>query len=327
MKVPVESIQINAGRRDADRQHVAELAESIGELGLLNPITIDKGHTLIAGLHRLEAAKLLGWTEIDCTVTSLEGLQAELAEIDENMMRHNLDYLEEGEQLARRKEIYETLHPETRQGKRNGQTSKTATSAVLGTKPFATDTAEKIGMAERTIRQKIQVATKLTPETKEVAREHKIGFKNAVQLSRLEPEQQKEAAGLLAAKTIRSVDEYTAAQTEQPEQEPPQEDSRETESDTPFTLEGRQFTSFRESVADLKDPNKDCSCTPDTFLAEITAFVRKFQREIEWYSTPYYEAVFPALTGIQLDYLRQQTRIICSAAETLCSQVERKAKT
>lgn len=182
-------------------------------------------------------------------------------------------------------------------------------------------------MAERTIRQKIQVATKLTPETKEVAREHKIGFKNAVQLSRLEPEQQKEAAGLLAAKTIRSVDEYTAAQTEQPEQEPPQEDSRETESDTPFTLEGRQFTSFRESVADLKDPNKDCSCTPDTFLAEITAFVRKFQREIEWYSTPYYEAVFPALTGIQLDYLRQQTGIICSAAETLCSQVERKAKT
>ena len=160
-----------------------------------------------------------------------------------------------------------------------------------------------------------------------MAREHKIGFKNAVQLSRLEPEQQKEAAGLLAAKTIRSVNEYTAAQTEQPEQEPPQEDSRETEFDAPFTLEGRQFTSFRESVADLKDPNKDCSCTPDTFLAEITAFVRKFQREIEWYSTPCYEAVFPALTGIQLDYLRQQTGIICSAAETLCSQVERKAKT
>ena len=80
MKVPVDSIQVNAGRRDADRQHVVELAESIRELGLLNPITIDKSHILIAGLHRLEAAKLLGWTEIDCTITRLEGLQAELAD-------------------------------------------------------------------------------------------------------------------------------------------------------------------------------------------------------------------------------------------------------
>lgn len=222
MKVPVDSIQINSGRRETDRRHIGELAASMAELGLLNPITIDQGHTLIAGLHRLEAAKLLGWTEIDCTVTSLEGLQAELAEIDENMIRHNLDYLEEGEQLARRKEIYETLHPETRQGKRNGQTSKTATSAVLGTKPCAADTAEKIGMAERTIRQKIQVATRLTPETKEIAREHKIGFKNAVQLSRLEPGQQKEAADLLAAREIQSVHEYTAAKAEQPEPEPPE---------------------------------------------------------------------------------------------------------
>lgn len=332
MKVPVDSIQINSGRRETDRRHIGELAASMAELGLLNPITIDQGHTLIASLHRLEAAKLLGWTEIDCTVTSLEGLQAELAEIDENIIRHNLDYLEEGEQLARRKEIYETLHPETRQGKRNGQTSKTAISAVLGTKPFTADTAEKIGMAERTIRQKIQVATKLTPETKEVAREHKIGFKNAVQLSRLEPEQQKEAADLLAAREIQSVHEYTVAKAEQPEPEPPEDEGAEEweepeASAVPFTLESRPFASFQESVADLKDPNKDCSCTPDTFLAEITAFVRKFQREIEWYSTPYYEAVFPALTGIQLDYLRQQTGIICSAAETLCSQVERKAKT
>ena len=78
--------------------------------------TIDQGHTLIAGLHRLEAAKLLGWAEIDCTVTSLDGLQAELAEIDENFIRNDLSALEHGEMLLRRKEIYETLHPETRAG-------------------------------------------------------------------------------------------------------------------------------------------------------------------------------------------------------------------
>ena len=182
MKVPVDSIQINSGRRETDRRHIGELAASMAELGLLNPITIDQGHTLIAGLHRLEAAKLLGWTEIDCTVTSLEGLQAELAEIDENMIRHNLDYPEEGEQLARRKEIYETLHPETRQGKRNGQTSKTATSAVLGMKPFTADTAEKIGMAERTIGHTVNFkTTKKSCKSKKVihnSQEEQVVYEN-----------------------------------------------------------------------------------------------------------------------------------------------------
>ena len=32
----------------------------------MNPITVDAGHSLIAGLHRMEAAKLLGWTEVEC---------------------------------------------------------------------------------------------------------------------------------------------------------------------------------------------------------------------------------------------------------------------
>ena len=37
-------------------------------------------YTLVAGLHRLEAAKLLGWTEVECTVCGLDRLHAELAE-------------------------------------------------------------------------------------------------------------------------------------------------------------------------------------------------------------------------------------------------------
>lgn len=43
MKVPVDSIQINSGRRETDRRHIGELAASMAELGLLNPITIDQG--------------------------------------------------------------------------------------------------------------------------------------------------------------------------------------------------------------------------------------------------------------------------------------------
>lgn len=94
----------------------------------------------------------------------------------------------------------------------------------------------------------------------------------------------------------------------------------------PYTLQGKHFATFKESIADLKDPNKDCSCTPDSFLAEITAFVQKFRREVEWYSTPYYEVVFPCLSPVQRDYLQQQTNTICSAAEHLYRQTERNEK-
>lgn len=94
-------------------------------------------------------------------------------------------------------------------------------------------------------------------------------------------------------------------------------------SSVPYRLPDKQFNSFKESVADLKDPNKDCSCTPDIFLAEYSGFIRRFVTDIQWYTTPQYELVFPALTPIQIDYLHSQTRIICDAAKNLLKQVER----
>ena len=343
MKIPVDEIQVREGRRELDSNHVRELADSIKELGLLNPVTVDKENVLIAGLHRLEAVKLLEWSEIECTVSSLEGLQAELAEIDENLVRHDLNYIDEGEQLARRKEIYETLHPETRQGMRNGQTSKTETVAVLETKPFAEDTAEKIGVAARTVRSKIQVVKNLTPEVKGLVKEKDIGFKNAVKLSRLEPEQQKEAAALLAAKEIKTVDEYTVAKMAEPASElvepkngvpeliQPEEPKPEPEKPAPvpaipYTLPEERCSTLKESIADLKDPDKDCSCTPDLFLAEYTSFVGKFNREIKWYCDPQYEAACSGLTPEQMKYLRQLTNDVCAAVESLYQKIERKQK-
>ena len=92
----------------------------------------------------------------------------------------------------------------------------------------------------------------------------------------------------------------------------------------PYRLPDKCFNSFEESVADLKDPDKDCSCTPDIFLAEYSGFIHKFMKDIKWYSTPQYTEVFPALTQIQVDYLRTQTKALCDAAEELLKLVERK---
>lgn len=216
MRVPIDEIKVMPGRRTAAPGSVRELADSIAEIGLLNPITINHDCTLIAGFHRLEAAKLLGWAEIECVVSGLDGLLAELAEIDENFVRSDLTPIEFGELLLRRKDIYERLHPETKPGISQASGMNRAKGNNVGvnlsstTKPFAQDTAEKLGVSRRTIERQVQIARSLTPETKDIIRDSNtfVTRKEALALSRLEPGPQMEAASLLAAGKIQSVDEY-----------------------------------------------------------------------------------------------------------------------
>ena len=211
MRIAIREIKINPGRREASPGSVRELADSIAEIGLLNPITVDQGHTLIAGLHRLEAAKLLGWTEIECVISGLEGLRAELAEIDENFVRSDLTPLEFGELLLRRKELYEALHPEAKNGgDRSSAESRTSKCRSAPVSSFAQDTAEKLGVGRRTVERQVQIAKRLTPETKGIIRSSAVSVtrKEALALSRLEPGPQAKAAALLAAGEIRSVEEY-----------------------------------------------------------------------------------------------------------------------
>ena len=208
MRIKISEIKIKSGRREATTEAIEELAKSIAAVGLINPITLDQNNTLIAGLHRLEAAKLLGWTEIECSIIGMSDLQAELAEIDENIVRTKLTHHELGEQFLRRKELYEMLHPETRQGMRNGQTSKSANLASLETKSFAEDTAEKTGMSKRTVSRLLQIANNLSADAKQIVKDNDMPQDTALKLSRLPYNQQAEAASQLVAGTVQSVEQY-----------------------------------------------------------------------------------------------------------------------
>jgi ParB/RepB/Spo0J family partition protein len=161
---PLEVMQLAARliarRKDArplDQSRIAELKESISEIGLLNPITVrkisdsDKPWQIIAGGHRQAACELLGMEHISCLVVEADDVVAELVMIDENLCRQELTPAARARQIARRKELYEQLHPETKRHIAGGLARHAAAeSAVAG---FAKETAKRTGRAERTIRQ------------------------------------------------------------------------------------------------------------------------------------------------------------------------------
>jgi ParB family transcriptional regulator, chromosome partitioning protein len=88
--VEIADIRIGKRLRKFRPELVVELAESMRELGLLVPIVLRPrrggGYWLVAGWHRLEAAKHLRWPTICATVFKrMSRLQAELAEIASNL--------------------------------------------------------------------------------------------------------------------------------------------------------------------------------------------------------------------------------------------------
>lgn len=187
--------------RAVDEATVEGLVRSIGEVGLLQPIVVDDQLNVIAGVHRVHAARRMGWMSIPAVEVKLDALHAELATIDENLVRNEGTALERAEQLKRRKEIYEEFHPETKHGGDHGNQHTGGKAAEANGNdchlpPFAEDVAQKTGISDRTVRQYVKVAKDLAPEAKRVIEKSPIAdsITDMEQLSRLPAEKQVEVA-------------------------------------------------------------------------------------------------------------------------------------
>jgi ParB-like chromosome segregation protein Spo0J len=102
--------------------------------------------------------------EINCTVfDDMDADQAELAEIDENLIRADLTPAEEAIHIGRRKAIYEKLHPETVHGAvgRRGKRLQHAISFEPAD-VFIDDAAKKTGKHRATISRKATRAKKVS---------------------------------------------------------------------------------------------------------------------------------------------------------------------
>jgi ParB family chromosome partitioning protein len=163
--VDIGSICVLQRLRGLRPEVVADLATSLQDRGQLAPIIVRPrergGYWLVAGLHRLEAAKKLEWMRIQAVVLEhIEADEAELAEIDENLIRADLSPAERAAHIGARKAYYQKLHPETKHGgapgKAGGGKAKGANLAS-----FVGATSKATGQSKRTVKRDATRAKKV----------------------------------------------------------------------------------------------------------------------------------------------------------------------
>ncbi|MGH2638534.1 MAG: ParB N-terminal domain-containing protein [Rhabdochlamydiaceae bacterium] len=191
--IPISEIKLGDERCLGD---IENLKRSILEIGLLQPINITTDKKLISGYHRLLAVKELGWKSIPCKLSEYDSLHMELAKLDENLIRNYGTELERATWLAREKEIYETLHPETMQHVSGGKARQGSATDKMS---FARSVSRKICRDERTVRRAVMIGRELEPfKEKLLGRPISDNQKELLALSKVEPRIRKDLVDILA---------------------------------------------------------------------------------------------------------------------------------
>lgn len=104
--VKITMVEPNGGqpRKNFDEDSLMELAESIKQFGLLQPILVQdkKGHyEIIAGERRWRAAKIAGLKEIPVIIKELTDQEVVEISLIENIQRENLNPIEEAQAYKR----------------------------------------------------------------------------------------------------------------------------------------------------------------------------------------------------------------------------------
>ncbi|WP_375689242.1 ParB/RepB/Spo0J family partition protein [Bartonella sp. AP57NXGY] len=122
-KLALDVIVVPERIRPVDDEHAKALAQSIVREGLMNPITVrhtpnakEGNYTLIAGAHRLRAAELLGYSDIDAVVVQADKDNAALLEVAENLFRNELSVIDRALFVQTYRELWEKKYGEIKVG-------------------------------------------------------------------------------------------------------------------------------------------------------------------------------------------------------------------
>lgn len=154
-KLLIDDITIPSDRRAIDAATVDALAASMDKIGLKTPITIRSNSEamaiLVAGGHRLAAAKKLGWEYIDCFVMDCTEDEAEMWEISENLHRAGLTKEQRDQQIRRFAELLTKLEAEKIQVRQPVVPEIGYKKPPKQVKGIAAQIADQTGLSKRTV--------------------------------------------------------------------------------------------------------------------------------------------------------------------------------
>ena len=168
-----------------DDESMQETAASIKEYGVLTPAIARPreggGYEIISGHRRKRACELAGLDKMPVIVKDMDADTAVIMMVDSNLQRENILPSEKAKAYKMKLEAIK------RQGARTDLTSR----QVVGKLESSDIVGETTGESGRQIQRYIRL-TELEPELQQLVDDKKIGFTPAVELSYLQPEEQKQ---------------------------------------------------------------------------------------------------------------------------------------
>ena len=148
----------NQPRKTFDEDKLNELAASIEEHGLIQPLVLrkaEKGYEIVAGERRWRAARKIGIREIPCIVRELTDEENMLLAIIENMQREDLNPIEEAEGIRQMIETY-------------GLTQEEVSKSVGKSRPYIANSLRLLRLPE-TVRKYVEDGSISTGHAKAIA--------------------------------------------------------------------------------------------------------------------------------------------------------------
>ena len=197
--LPIERISPNPRqpRRHFSEQPLRELADSIRQHGVLQPLTVQKtpgGYVLVAGERRLRAAGLAGLTHVPCLLVRATPQDSALLALVENLQRCDLHYLEEAAAISKLITTY-------------GMSQEEA--------------ARRLGRSQPAVANKLRLL-RLSPACGELLRKYELTERHARALLRLEDEDTRLAALRHIGEkklTVAAAEEYIEVQLQKKQME------------------------------------------------------------------------------------------------------------
>lgn len=171
ISIPLDMIDAGDRLRAIDEDYAQLIAESFLAGGQRTPIEVRAPKKaggrwrLISGGHRLEAARIACLDTVFAIELAVSDLQAQLLEVDENLIRHELTPLDRSTFLARRKDLWEQLHPQTTHG--GARRGSSRQNGDLNGR-FSAEVADKLGLSERSVQRAVSRFHSLAPEARQL---------------------------------------------------------------------------------------------------------------------------------------------------------------